>query len=432
MKSVWKDTDSAPRFNPQDRDINVRTLIIGGGAAGILCAFELHRRGEDYVLIEADTILNGTSGNSTAKITSGHGLIYSKITDLFDIGAAELYYKANERALEKYRALGAEHDCDFEEKPNFVYSTDSAKKIEDEIAVLEKIGADAKFCKNLPLPVSISGTVCLRRQAQFNPCKFFSGIARGLNIYENTRAEGFVGKCVYTNRGKINAENIIIAAHFPILNKHGAYFIKMYQHRSYVIALENGPDVNGMYVDNDEKGLSFRNYKNYLLICGGGHRTGKRGGAYRELFDFAKRHYPNCEIKYSWAAQDCMTLDGMPYIGRYSPNTDGLYVASGFNKWGYTSAMASSDILADMIQGKENEYEKLFSPNRTVLRKQLAVNAIESGINFLTPTLKRCPHMGCALKWNRAEHTWDCPCHGSRFTEAGELIEGPATGKLKK
>lgn len=94
--------------------------------------------------------------------------------------------------------------------------------------------------------------------------------------------------------------------------------------------------------------------------------------------------------------------------------------------------MASSDILADMIQGKENEYEKLFSPNRTVLRKQLAVNAIESGINFLTPTLKRCPHLGCALKWNRAEHTWDCPCHGSRFTEAGELIEGPATGKLKK
>ena len=128
------------------------------------------------------------------------------------------------------------------------------------------------------------------------------------------------------------------------------------------------------------------------------------------------------------ATQDCMSLDGMPYIGQYSKNTPNLYAATGFNKWGMSSAMVSAMLLSDLILGKENEYAELFSPSRTVLAPQLAVNAAEAVINLITPTAPRCPHMGCALKYNKAEHSWDCPCHGSRFTETGELLDNPATG----
>ena len=135
--------------------------------------------------------------------------------------------------------------------------------------------------------------------------------------------------------------------------------------------------------------------------------------------------------KYHWATQDCMTLDGIPYIGTYSAGMENLYAATGFHKWGMTASMVSAIILCDLVQGKKSPYADVFSPSRTILRPQLAVNAFEAIASFLTPTAKRCPHLGCALKWNPYEHTWDCPCHGSRFAEDGSLIDNPATGDLK-
>ena len=143
-----------------------------------------------------------------------------------------------------------------------------------------------------------------------------------LNIYQNSRVVELVKNKAKTDTGSVTANKIIVCTHFPFINKHGLYFLKMYQHRSYVIALENGPDIGGMYVDDALKGMSFRNYKNYLLIGGGDHRTGKKGGGYNELKSCAKAHYPDLKIKYSWATQDCMTLDGLPYIGNYSKMTD--------------------------------------------------------------------------------------------------------------
>ena len=182
-----------------------------------------------------------------------------------------------------------------------------------------------------------------------------------------------------------------------------------------------------MYVDESNTGLSFRNYDNLLLLGGGGHRTGKKGGCWRELENFARKYYKNAEIVGKWATQDCMTLDDVPYIGQYAKSTPDVFVATGFNKWGMTNAMVSADILCDLIQGKRSPYAAVFDPSRTVLRPQLAVNAFESAVGILTPTAPRCPHLGCALKYNSVEHTWDCPCHGSRFREDGELIDNPAT-----
>ena len=187
-----------------------------------------------------------------------------------------------------------------------------------------------------------------------------------------------------------------------------------------------------MYVDESKTGLSFRGYGDLLILGGGGHRTGKKGGAWQELEEFAHEHYPGSRVKYRWAAQDCMSLDGVPYVGSYSNRTQGLYTATGFNKWGMTGSMVAARLLTDLITGTANPYERLFSPSRSILHPQLAINGAEAVANLLTPTRKRCPHLGCALKWNPQEHSWDCPCHGSRFSENGDLLDGPATDNIKK
>lgn len=432
MNSLWEQTSTQAAFGQLDKDINTEVLIIGGGMAGILCAYMLQQAGVEYVLVEAETIGGGITKNTTAKITSQHGLLYDLLIRRFGVQKAKQYLDANQAALAEYRKLCRDIDCDFEEKDAYVYSLDDRQKIEREIDALGQLGVSAERIDRLPLPFSVAGAVKFTNQAQFHPLKFVAAITKGLRIYEHTAVRELIGTTAITDHGKITAKKIIVATHFPFLNKHGSYFVKLYQHRSYVIALENAPQVDGMYVDEAQKGMSFRNYDNLLLIGGGDHRTGKQGGAWQELREFAERHYPRATEKYHWATQDCMTLDSVPYIGAYSARTEGLYVATGFNKWGMTGSMVSAMVLCDMVRGKENPYAAVFSPSRSILRPQLAVNAFEAVVNLLTPTTKRCPHLGCALKWNNVEHTWDCPCHGSRFTREGKQIDNPATGDLNK
>ena len=432
MRSLWEATAKLPGFAPLNQDINTDVLVIGGGMAGVLCAALLHQAGVDYALVEASTIGSGITKNTTAKITSQHGLIYDTLIRRFGAEKAQHYLLANEAALAKYRKWCGAIDCDFVEKNAYVYSLTDRDKVAREFAALQRLGYPAELVKNLPLPFPVAGAIKFPRQAQFHPLKFLSSVAKGLYIYEHTTVRELIGTTAVTDCGRIRAKRIIVATHFPFLNKHGAYFLKLYQHRSYVIALENAPDVGGMYVDEAQKGMSFRNADGLLLIGGGDHRTGKQGGNWAELRDFARRYYPDATEKYHWATQDCMTLDGAPYIGRYGAGTEGLYVATGFNKWGMTSSMVAAMLLTDEMRGKRNPYADVFTPSRSILRPQLAVNGFEAVVNLLTPTPKRCPHLGCALKWNEQEHTLDCPCHGSRFTKDGRLIDNPATGDLKR
>ena len=427
MESIWQNTSQSVEFQMQSKDIKTDVLIIGGGLCGILCAYKLQQAGVNYVLAEADRIMGGISENTTAKITFQHGLIYDKLIKTFGLKAARLYLKANMQALEEYRRMCQIIDCDFADQDAFVYSMTDRRKITAEVAAYNKLGVNAKFVGEIPLPFRCAGAVKVEGQAMFNPLKFAYSVAKGLNIFENTKVLELKPKEVITNRGRIFAKKIIVATHFPFLNKHGSYFLKLYQHRSYVIALKNTPEIDGMYVDEDKKGLSFRRYGEYLLLGGGSHRTGKKGGNWRELEAYAKKHYPDAREVARWATQDCMSLDSVPYIGRYSKRTPNLFVATGFNKWGMTSSMVAANILADLVQGKKNKYAALFSPSRSMLHPQLLINAAESTIGLLTPTAPRCPHLGCALKYNPQEHSWDCPCHGSRFEKDGKLINNPAT-----
>ncbi|MEF2797476.1 MAG: FAD-dependent oxidoreductase [Ruminococcus sp.] len=431
MRSVWSAESAFPQFPRLERDIKTDILIIGGGIAGILTAYRLQQQGVNYILVEKERICGGTTCNTTAKITYQHAFIYNKILKSSGPEKAKAYLSANMAAFDEYAALCRNIDCDYEIKDNYVYTSDEYK-LEKELSALSRIGYNAELCRKLPIPVSAVGAIKFADQAQFNPLKFLSAISKDLNIYENTFVREMIENTAVTDLGKISAEKVIVTTHFPFINKHGSYFLKLYQHRSYVIALENAQNVHGMYVDESKKGYSFRNYNDLLILGGGSHRTGKKGGNWDELRNFAKEHYPEAKEKYHWAAQDCMSLDSIPYIGHYSKNTSNLYTASGFNKWGITGAMTAAMVLSDIVTEKNNEYADVFDPSRSILKPQLFLNGIEATANLLKFSKKRCPHLGCALKWNSAEHSWDCPCHGSRFSENGKVLENPANGDLKE
>lgn len=432
MRSVWSETASLPSFAPLQGDIRTDVLVVGGGIAGILCAYLLTQAGVETVLVEAKKLCSGVTGNTTAKITAQHGLVYHKLLRRFGEEKTKQYLLANQAALERYRELCQTIDCDFQTRDSFIYSRDDEALLEEELEALRRLGYGAQLARKLPLPFDVAGAVCFPRQAQFHPLKFLSAVAAGLPIYENTKVLELAPGWARTDRGVIRAEKIIVATHFPILNKHGSYFLKQYQQRSYVLALENAPQLDGIYLDAQEGGLSLRSAGKLLLLGGCGHRTGKQSGGWSALSGLAHRYYPQAREVCRWATQDCMTLDGVPYIGRYSRRTPDLFVATGFGKWGMTSAMAAAMVLTDLVQDRENPFAPVFSPSRTILRPQLALNGFEAVKNLLTPGSPRCPHLGCKLKWNEQEHSWDCPCHGSRFTADGQLLDNPSTGDMKK
>lgn len=436
----------------------------------------LKQKGREVVVIDAAEIASGNTKNTTAKITSQHDLIYSKLIAEFGEEKARQYAKANELAIKKYKEIIEDKriECDFEEKPAYVYSLNEIDVLKEEVEAAKNLGIDAEFVDEANLPFKINGAVKFNNQAQFNPLKFLKGISNELIIYENTRALEIKENLVVTSGGNITANNIVVATHYPIMNAPGYYFMKMHQERSYVLALENTSEIDGMYIDLNKEGYSFRTYNNLLLLGGISHRTGENeeGGSYDKLRKVAKNLYPKAKEKYYWSAQDCMTIDGIPYIGRYSSETSNIYVATGFNKWGMTSSMVSAMIISDMILEKENDFSEIFSPRRFDLSlsiNNIANDLIETAKNFIAQKVSipsseiehiknghggiieyngekvgvyknkegkeffvstKCTHLGCQLSWNADELTWDCPCHGSRFDYKGRLIGSPATKDL--
>jgi len=382
----------------------------------------------DCILAEADKICGGVTKNTTAKITLGHGFLYQKLLRRFGEETARTYFQAQEEACKEYARLCKQIDCDYEEKNHFVYSLTDPNALESELSALSRIGADAKFSETAELPFPTKGAVCYPHQAQFNPLKFLFSLAEDLPIYEHTRVLHRERNKAYTSRGEIRFEKMIVATHFPLWNRHGLYPIKLYQSRARALVLKGAIKMDGMYVDEAQQGLSFRRVGENLLFIGGSYRTGKETGAWRELEDFATGCYKKVSIAARYANQDCMSLDGIPYIGQYAKATPDIFVATGFNQWGMTGAMVASKLLSDLICKRESPYESVFSPSRRILTPQLAVNVATSAAGLLTPTAPRCPHLGCALHYNRAEHSWDCACHGSRFTRDGRLLDSPATG----
>jgi glycine/D-amino acid oxidase-like deaminating enzyme len=425
MKHLWTEDIAPPRFPALRENIETDVLVVGGGMAGILCARLLRERGVDCVVAEAAAIGSGVTKGTTAVLTAQHDTLYADLVSQHGESGAKQYLDANLWAVGEFRRRSETIPCDFEERPSVMYARTDRQTLEREAETVRRLGFPAEFVTETPLPFAVAGAVRYPGMAQFHPLKFLYGAAEGLTVYENTFVRRLEGTAARTDGGTIRAK-VVVASHFPFLNGRGLYFMKLYQMRSFVVALENAPDLGGTYVGTAEGDMYFRNYKNLLLVGGGDHRTGTKGGGFPAVRDFVRRRFPEAAEKYAWASQDCMSLDGVPYIGRYSPALPDVLVATGFNEWGMTSSMVAASVLADRIAGRENEFAAVFDPERGMFKKQLFVNLGSTLGHFVLPTAKRCPHLGCALTWNEAEGTWDCPCHGSRFDRHGRLIDNPA------
>ncbi|MEG0019124.1 MAG: FAD-binding oxidoreductase, partial [Oscillospiraceae bacterium] len=340
MNSIWTRSCSIDPRPPLQGDLAAEVVVIGGGLAGILTAYKLKELGKNVVVLEANRIASGQTKNTTAKITAQHGAIYQKLMETVGKDKAGEYALANSRAVAEYKRIIDKHSisCDYEEKDAYLYSLNNEHILRQEAQCAALLGLPASFVTRSALPFPVAGLVKFECQAQFNPLKFIAGIAKDLTIYEDTRAISVSGNTIKTNRGIVTAKQIVFACHFPFINVPGLYFARMHQERSYVIALENAPSLDGMFISADEKGYSFRNYKSYLFLGGKNHRTGEnsKGGSYDELESQAKKWFPKSHVAARWSAQDCMTADNIPYIGKYSPGIPSWYVATGFNKWGMT------------------------------------------------------------------------------------------------
>lgn len=471
LTSIWQKTSGSARRYPRlTGDINVNALVIGGGIAGYLAAYRLAERGRRTALIEGYELFSGTTSGTTAKITYHQGGIYSRLMKNYGARAARRYYESQRDGMEMLRSLVAEHgiDCDWRTETGYVYSSENSEDTQRIYCAMSDIGVKTEL-KRVDSPVGSVLAAAAEGQYAFHPIRFLRALPVAFDIYENTRALSFdvERKIVRTEEGSIHADIIVIATRFPVIDSHGSYIFKLSPSMSYTVAVK-GAFVDGTYLDSREDGLSVRPYDGGVTIGGFDRRTGTGDDhAFLGLAAAASEMFGGREIEARWAAQDCMSFDGLPYVGRYSPELADIYVISGFNKWGMANSAVASGLIADLADGRENPYEKLFSPTRR--RKGVAGgtlrNAVRSVAYLITGNLhfplvtarsvrpgegkvvrlhgkKRavyketdgrlyavdamCPHLHAELRWNSETKTWDCPCHGSRFDRYGELLSAPS------
>lgn len=453
METIWTDEVTLGRREPLQGDIETEVVIIGAGLAGILTGYMLKENGIPAVILEADRIAGGQTRGTTAKITSQHNMIYDEIIRMYGLEKARHFAGFHEWAIGAYERIIKKEkiDCNFERCTANLYSCAETERLQREAAAAVRAGIRANYKTECELPFAVKSVLEFENQAKFHPLKFIKKLAEELQIFEKTRAVKVRticadGKgqtksmqrknCVITDRGSVTADKVVFACHFPFINIPGYYFARMHQSRSYVAAFRNAGRLSGYYLGIDEDGYSFRNEGELLLVGGGNHRTGynKSVGKYQEAADKAKELWPDCEEVYRWSAQDCMTLDHIPYIGSFSQRENGWYVATGFGKWGMTSSMTGARIITSHILGMEVPEADVFSPQRKLsasgvgnLMKNQAV-AVKNLVSCRET--KRCTHLGCKLSWNADEGTWDCPCHGSRFDREGGVLAGPAVHNL--
>lgn len=490
----WISSTGDTNYPKLTEDIHVDVAIVGGGMTGITSALLLKRAGLKVAVIEADSIAKATTSHTTAKITSQHNLIYDKIKNKMGEEKARQYANANESAIHMIENLIREKniDCDFEKHPAYVYTLkdEYIKKIEAEADTASNLGIAVSFLDKIPLSFSVKAAVRFDNQAAFHPRKYILALAEeipgdGSFIFENTRAvdidEGEFCSVITEDGKKVVALNVIIASHYPFYDGGGLYFTRIYAEKSYALGItinEKFPD--GMFITAEDPGRSLRSQKyedgELILVSGEHHKTGHGGSTlkhYKALENFAHNTFDVKDILYRWSTQDCMTMDDVPYIGKLTSKAKNIYVATGFRKWGMTNSTAAAMILKDLIINGKSEWMDVYNPlrfNPTVSAAEFIKQNTDVAKNFISGKLANaphnldlkpgeakiveidgkkvgaykdpdgqlflvdttCTHLGCEVTWNDAEKTWDCPCHGSRFSYDGHIVEGPALKQLNR
>ncbi|MDN4073178.1 FAD-dependent oxidoreductase [Fictibacillus terranigra] len=494
-ESYWRDSCQIPEYEALTSDLEAEAVVIGGGITGITTAYLLAKEGVKAVLIDGGKLLNGTTGHTTAKITCQHGVIYDELIQHFGIEQTKLYYEANHDGLKFIRSMIEDHqiDCDFSEEDAIIYAESESylNQVQKEYEAYQKLNIKSEYSDRIALDLAVHGAVAMKNQAQFHPVKYLTALVQeitknGGKIFEGTTAVDIEANNqlrVVTREGhKISCKYAVVASHFPFYDGAGFYFARMHPERSYAIGVKAvHPYPGGMYLSADSPTRSLRytddNGEKLIIVGGESHQTGQdfcTSKHYEALHDFSEKVIGISEIPYRWSAQDLITLDKIPYVGKISENRENILVATGYRKWGMTNGTAAALILRDIILEKRNLYADVFTPSRfkadpslkTLVRENadVAKHLIEGKLEMpdktpadlgpdegaaVTFNGKRagaykdpegklyvldttCTHMGCEVEWNNAERSWDCPCHGSRFSYKGEVVEGPAKDPLEK
>ncbi len=495
LPSLWLETTPETAFPPLEAPLDVDVAVVGAGITGITTGVLLKRAGLSVAVLDSKRILRGATGYTTAKVTSGHGLVYAHLEKHFGAEGARTYAEANQSAIARIARFVEEDqiECELEWKANYVYgdSEQDRQSVEDEVAAAQRAGLPASFVEDVPLPYPTGGAFRLDGQAQFHPRKYLLPLAQsiagdGSHVLELTRVvhvERGEPTRVRTDRGDVTARHVVLASHLPILDR-GFFFAKAHPHRSYAVAarIGDGAAPDGMFINTGQPSRSVRTSRDergpLLLLGGEGHKPGEERNTeqrYRALEAFGSRHFGTTEFPYRWSTQDYIPVDQVPYIGRLTRASKNLWVATGFKKWGMTTGTVAAMIISDAILGRPNAWADLFDAKRIKPRPSAArfvkenasaakhwigdrIGKTEGDVladvargegRILKVDGKRtavyrddagalhglspvCTHMGCLVAWNSAERSWDCPCHGSRFAPGGRVIQGPATKDLQR
>lgn len=493
--SIWMGTTPSSHYPSLQHDIETDVVIVGGGIAGLNAAYLLTQAGKKVVVLEASGIATGTSGFTTAKVTSLHGEKYDHLQSQFGKEAAKLYAQANQWAISYYQEIiDREHiACDWYSADAYTYtiSTDenAVETIKKEVEAAQSAGLPASFIqKSTEIPIPLQAAIRVENQARFHPRKYLLSLAEKIQqqggvIYELSPVHTITedDPCrVETDSAAVTAKDVIIATNYPIYDKNG-FFARLSQMRSYALALHVTETLpRGMYVGQEENEYSVRTHtehnKSWIIFGGGEHLTGQKEDTqkiYAQLEEQARTYYTVVSVDYRWSAQDSTSVDYLAFIGKQGQSSDHIFVTTGYDEWGMTTSMVSAKILTDLIFKKDNPWVELFNPSRikpVASAKRLgefgmtAVKNLSRNIPIgdsdtadlttgqakiitkngekiavykdLSGTIHavsaKCTHMGCIVKWNNAETSWDCPCHGSRFDTEGNVLTAPAIQNLEK
>jgi glycine/D-amino acid oxidase-like deaminating enzyme/nitrite reductase/ring-hydroxylating ferredoxin subunit len=487
-QSLWLEEEGR-RYQALDGHRDADVAVVGGGITGLTTALLLKREGVRVVLLEAGRVGSGVTGCNTAKVTALQSTVLSTIRSTHGAEATSVYAQANLAAVERLVAIARDQgiDCDIERRAAYTYAADEAElgAIEAEAETAAEAGLPVVLTEDADLPFPVAGAVRLDDQIEFHPVRYARGLAAAVDGQESSVFEGSRvlevsqgAPCrVRTHRGRVTAEQVVLATHYPLLDR-GVFFARLEPQRSYCIAARvRGAPSRGMSISAGETTRSVRSCGDLVIVSGEGHPTGAGEATatrYARLEEFARTHWDVDEVTHRWSAQDPVSYDDLPVIGPYLPRSSRLFVASGFMKWGLTGGTFAAHLLSDQLAGRGNAWSKIFAPNRLSPRsapKLAQVNA-KVGLDFVgdrarlaevdTPAAVprgsgrvmrdglgktgvyrdeagkvyavslRCTHLGCLLRFNGAERSWDCPCHGSRFDVDGTVLEGPAVSPLER